>query len=78
MRTSRATTESSPVQNIRQAKYYFYYCPVFDFWAFGKTKEEAWKRLKEDLFLLLVKCSGYESRENVYKDYTCPSAEIRA
>jgi len=78
MKTSKTTTTSNLLMNNRQAKYYFYYCPIFDFWAFGKTKEEAWRRLKEDLFLLLEKCSGHEPVDKAFREYTYSAVEIRA
>ncbi len=78
MKTSIAMIEASPIQIKKKAKYYFYYCPIFDFWAFGKTEEEAWRRLKEDLFLLSIKCSKHESRPKVFRGHTYLSTETRA
>jgi predicted RNase H-like HicB family nuclease len=78
MKASGKTMTSNPMQVKNKAKYYFYYCPIYDFWAVGKTREEAWRRLKEDLFLLLIRCSRYESRPQVFREYASSSAEIRA
>jgi predicted RNase H-like HicB family nuclease len=78
MKTSKTTATSNLLKNNNQAKYYFCYCPIFDFWAFGRTKEEAWRMLKEDLFLLLMKCSCHESKDKVFREYSYSSAEIRA
>ena len=78
MKTSGTTTASTPKQIKNQAKYYFCYCPIYDFWSVGRTKEEAWKRLKEDLCILLMKCSRYESRDKVFQEYAYTRAEIRA
>ena len=78
MKTSGTTKTSTPIRIKNQVKYYFCYCPIYDFWSVGKTKEEAWRRLKEDLFLLMKKCSWYESRDKIFKEYTYARAEIRA
>jgi predicted RNase H-like HicB family nuclease len=78
MKTSRTTMTSNPIMIKNPAKYYFYYCPIYDFWSVGKTKEEAWRRLKEDLFLLLIICSRYDSRDKIFQEYAYTGAEIRA
>lgn len=78
MKTSATTMTSTPIQIKNQAKYYFCYCPIYDFWSVGRTREEAWRRLKEDLFLLMTKCSRHESRDKVYKEYSYHRAEISA
>jgi predicted RNase H-like HicB family nuclease len=78
MKTSATATSSTPKQIKNQTKYYFCYCPIYDFWSVGRTREEAWRRLKEDLFLLLTKCSRHESRDKVFKEYAYTRAEIRA
>jgi predicted RNase H-like HicB family nuclease len=78
MKTSVTTMTSTPIKIKNQAKYYFCYCPIYDFWSVGRTREEAWRRLKEDLFLLMMKCSRHESRDKVFKEYSYNRAEIRA
>ena len=78
MKTQRATMGTGQIQVKKQGKYYFCYCPIFDFWAVGRTQEEAWRRLKEDLYLLLTRCSRYEARDRIIPDYSFATAEIRA
>jgi len=76
MKTSRTTT-SNPRKNKNQAKFYFCYCPIYDFWSVGKTREEAWRKLKEDLFILLMRCSRYESRDKIIRESAFAPLEIR-
>ncbi len=53
------TARCHPLQAKRESKYFFFYCPGLDLWSVGRTREEAEKRLKEEMRLLLSRCSRY-------------------
>ncbi len=78
MTDSEKTTVSIPIKIKEEHKYFLFYCPVLDIWSVGKTREEAEKHLKEDLRLLLTRCSKYNSLDKVLSDCGLTSIEIRA
>jgi predicted RNase H-like HicB family nuclease len=78
MRTSAKTTVSIPIQIKKEPKYFLFYCPVLDLWSMGKTKDEAERNLKEDLRLLLTRCSKYKALDQVLSDCGFTTVEIRA
>jgi predicted RNase H-like HicB family nuclease len=78
MRTSEKTTVSIPIQIKQEPKYFLFYCPVLELWSVGKTKEEAERNLKEDLRLLLTRCSKYKTLDKVLSESGFTTVEIRA
>jgi hypothetical protein len=59
MKNSETTLVSSPSQTKKEPKYFFFYCPDLDLWSLGRTREEAQKKLEEDLRRLQMRCSKY-------------------
>lgn len=53
------TTRCHPLQAKRESKYFFFCCPGLDLWSVGRTREEAEKRIKEEMHLLISRCSRY-------------------
>jgi predicted RNase H-like HicB family nuclease len=78
MRTSEKTTVSIPILSKKEPKYFLFYCPVLDLWSVGKTREEAERNLKEDLRLLLTRCSKYTTLDKVLSDCGFTTVEISA
>jgi len=78
MKTSAKTTVSIPIKIKKEPKYSLFYCPVLDLWSVGKTSEEAERKLKEDLQLLLTRCSKYNSLDKVLSDCGFTTVEISA
>jgi len=66
MKTSMNTTMSIPILVRKEPKFFLFYCPVLDVWSFGKTAEEAERKLKEEVRQLLMKIS-----KTVYVPPTC-------
>jgi predicted RNase H-like HicB family nuclease len=77
MKTSETMTVSLPIQIKKEPEYFYYYCPVLDLWSVGKTKEEAERKLKEDLRLLLTRCSKHDTLDKVLSDCGFTTVEIR-
>jgi predicted RNase H-like HicB family nuclease len=77
MKTSKKMTLSFPVLIKGTDRYFFYGCPGFDVWSVGKTREEAERRLKKDLQLLLARCSKYNSLDKMLSDSGFTNVEVR-
>jgi predicted RNase H-like HicB family nuclease len=56
-----ATTQNDPtrIETSRRTRHFFYNCPALDLWSVGTTREEAEEKLKEEIALLLTRCSEY-------------------
>jgi predicted RNase H-like HicB family nuclease len=78
MRTSERTTVSIPIKIKKEPNYCLFYCPALDLWSVGKTREEAERNLKEDLRLLLTRCSKYTTLDKVLSDCGFTTVQITA
>ncbi len=66
------------MESQTQPRHFFYSCPCLDLWAVGKTREEARRMLREEIAVLLMRCSKYSPLEKLLEDRACASLEIRA
>jgi hypothetical protein len=76
MKGTAAMKETNQVENI-ELRHYFYSCPGLDLWAVGRTREEAERRLKEEIAVLLTRCSKYNPLDKLLEDRASASLEVR-
>jgi predicted RNase H-like HicB family nuclease len=78
MKASVKTTVHIPIEIKKEPHYFLYLCPALDMWSVGKTKAEAERKLREDVQLLLARCSRYTTLDKVLSDCGLTTVEVRA
>lgn len=69
--------ESTPIDIQVETKHFFYSCPSLDLWSVGTTREEAERRIREDVQILLARCSKYDELDRLIEDRCLKTVEIR-
>ncbi|MGB7295970.1 MAG: hypothetical protein WBC70_10310 [Candidatus Aminicenantales bacterium] len=65
----KTTPQTSAHPDIQaETKHFFYACPSLDLWSVGRTREEAERRLREDVQVLLARCSKYSDLDRLLED----------
>ena len=59
-----------------ETRHFFSSCPGLDLWAVGKTREEAERRIREDVQILLARCSKYDELDRLIEDRCLKTVEI--
>jgi hypothetical protein len=78
MKASIENKKTSPVYHRSEARYFFFACPALDIWSVGATRLEAEKKLRDEMLMLLMRCSRYDELE-YFLDARCFDAvEVRA
>jgi len=70
--------ETNQINSHMETRHFFYSCPGLDLWAVGKTREEAERKLREDIAVLLTRCSKYSALDKLLEDRASAALEIRA
>ena len=78
MKGTAAMKESNPIDINTETRHFFYSCPGLDLWSVGKTREEAERKLREDIAVLLTRCSKYNALDKLLEDRASVALEIRA
>jgi len=78
MKGAMEMKEISQIDNGMEARHFFYSCPGLDLWAVGRTREEAEAKLKEEIAVLLTRCSKYGALDKLLEDRASAALEIRA
>jgi len=74
-----AATSKSNLRNIkRETRHFFFSCPALDLWSVGATRKEAEKRLREELLMLLMRCSRYDELDFFLDDGCFDAVEVHA
>lgn len=74
---SKTTPQASTHSDIqRETRHFFYTCPSLDLWSVGRTREEAEKRLREDVQILIARCSKYSDLDRLLEDRYLKNIEI--
>lgn len=76
MKGTAAMKETNPIDNI-EMRHFFYSCPGLDLWAVGRTREEAERKLREEIAVLLMRCSKYNALDKLLEDRASASLEVR-
>jgi len=77
----KPTTENrmaSPMNNRTEARHYFYSCPALDLWSVGATRMEAERKLREEMLMLLMRCSRYDELDLFLSAGCFDAVEVRA
>ena len=75
---SKMTPQTLTHSDIQtETRHFFYACPSLDLWSVGRTREEAERRLREDVQILLARCSKYSDLDRLLEDRCPKTLEIR-
>ena len=75
---SKTTPQASTHSDMQmETRHFFYTCPSLDLWSVGRTREEAERRLREDVQILLARCSKYSDLDRLLEDRCPKTLEIR-
>jgi len=76
------TTETNQNPNSRNdrkaGRYFFFSCPGLDLWSVGASRQEAERKLREEMLLLLLRCSRYDELDYFLIDSCFTTVEVRA
>jgi len=76
MKPKTTARESTPIDIQPETRHFFSSCPGLDLWAVGKTREEAERRIREDVQILLARCSKYDELDRLIEDRCLKTVEI--
>ena len=76
MRSKTSPQASTHSETQMETKHYFYTCPSLDLWSVGRTREEAERRLREDVQILLARCSKYDHLDRLLEDRCLKNIEM--
>jgi hypothetical protein len=76
MKGTEAMKETNLMDNI-EMRHFFYSCPGLDLWAVGRTREEAERKLREEIAVLLTRCSKYDALDTLLEDRASAAIEVR-
>ena len=75
-------TEANPKLNSanykKETRYFFFSCPALDIWSVGATRKEAERKLREEMLMLLMRCSRYDELDYFLRDSCFATVEVRA
>ena len=59
-RREKKARKANSMNDKKEGRYFFYSCPALDLWSVGATRKEAERRLREEMLMLLMRCSRYD------------------
>ena len=62
----------------KEGRYFFFACPGLDIWSVGATRKEAESRLREEMLMLLMRCSRYDELDYFLRESCFATVEVRA
>ena len=77
MKATTANRNSNPENNNREARHFFFACPALDIWSLGATRQEAERKLREEMLMLLMRCSRYDELDYFLMDSCFSPFEVR-
>jgi len=77
MKATTANRNSSPEINKKETRHFFFSCPALDIWSVGATRHEAERRLREEVLMLLMRCSRYDELDHFLMDSCFNTFEVR-
>lgn len=78
MKATAANPKSESVNNKKESRYFFFSCPALDIWSVGATRKEAERKLREEMLMLLMRCSRYDEVDYFLMDSCFATVEVRA
>jgi hypothetical protein len=67
-----------PVNNKAETRHYFFSCPALDLWSVGATRMEAERKLRDEMLMLLMRCSRYDELDIFLRAGCFDAVEVRA
>ena len=77
MKATTANRKSNPENNKREARHFFFACPALDIWSVGATRQEAERKLREEMLMLLMRGSRYDELDYFLMDSCFNTFEVR-
>ncbi len=78
MKATAENRKASPANNKIEARYFFFSCPALDLWSVGATRKEAERRLRDEMLMLLMRCSRYDELDLFLSAGCFDAVEVRA
>jgi len=78
MKTLETNEKSYSMNDKKEARYFFYSCPALDLWSVGATRKEAESKLREEMLMLLMRCSRYDELDYFLLESCFTTVEVRA
>jgi hypothetical protein len=78
MKETAENRKISPASNKIGSRYFFFSCPALDLWSVGATRKEAERRLRDEMLMLLMRCSRYDELDLFLSAGCFDAVEVRA
>jgi hypothetical protein len=78
MKATTANRKSNSMNNKKETRHFFFSCPALDIWSVGATRKEAERKLREEMLMLLMRCSRYDELDYFLMDRCFATVEVRA
>lgn len=78
MKTTRTIRKLNFANDKRENRYFFFSCPALDLWSVGASRKEAERKLREEMLLLLMRCSRYDELDYFLRGDCFRSIEVPA
>jgi hypothetical protein len=78
MKETAENGKTSPANNRTETRHFFFSCPALDLWSVGATRKEAEKRLRDEMLMLLMRCSRYDELDLFLSAGCFDAVELRA
>jgi hypothetical protein len=78
MKATAANQKSNSENNKRETRHFFFSCPGLDIWSVGASRKEAERKLREEMLMLLMRCSRYDELDYFLMDSCFATVEVRA
>jgi len=70
--------KANSMNDKKEVRYFFYSCPALDLWSVGATRKEAERKLREEMLMLLMRCSRYDELDYFLLESCFTTVEVRA
>jgi hypothetical protein len=78
MKATAAKRNTNSMNHKTETRHFFYACPALDLWSVGATRKEAERKLREEMLMLLMRCSRYDELDYFLLDSCFATVEVRA
>jgi hypothetical protein len=78
MKAMAENKKTSAANHKPENRYFFYACPALDIWSVGATRREAERRLRDEMLMLLMRCSRYDELDLFLSADCFNAVEVRA
>jgi len=78
MKMLETNQKANSMNDKKEVRYFFYSCPALDLWSVGATRKEAERKLREEMLMLLMRCSRYDELDYFLLESCFTTVEVRA